>query len=98
MFEQRIAYGAAYYDEYMPLSRVEEDMALMEQAGMNIIRIAESTWSTWEPREGEFDFTSLNRVLQAAPPPSHSSHRRHTYLRDPPLAGSEVPRYSGRDP
>ena len=52
MFEQRIAYGAAYYDEYMPLSRVEEDMALMEQAGMNIIRIAESTWSTWEPREG----------------------------------------------
>ena len=66
MFEQRIAYGAAYYDEYMPLSRVEEDMALMEQAGMNIIRIAESTWSTWEPREGEFDFTSLNRVLQAA--------------------------------
>ena len=66
MFEQRIAYGAAYYDEYMPLSRVEEDMALREQAAMNIIRIAESTWSTWEPREGEFDFTSLNRVLQAA--------------------------------
>jgi len=63
---QRIYYGAAYYDEYMPASRVEEDMVLMEQAGMNLIRIAESTWSTWEPREGEFDFASLHRVLDGA--------------------------------
>ncbi len=66
MQQERILYGAAYYDEYMPVSRVDTDMELMKAAGMNVIRIAESTWSTWEPRDGEFDFTGLHRVLQAA--------------------------------
>ena len=55
MHTTQLYYGAAYYDEYMPVSRVEEDMRLMKEAGMNVIRIAESTWSTWEPRDGEFD-------------------------------------------
>jgi len=63
---KKLYYGAAYYDEYMPYERVEQDMEMMEQAGMNVIRIAESTWSTWEKREGEFDFTSLRRVLDGA--------------------------------
>ena len=62
----KLYYGAAYYDEYMPVSRVEEDMRLMREAGMNVIRIAESTWSTWEPRDGVFDFTSLHRMLDGA--------------------------------
>lgn len=66
MRTDRIYFGAAYYDEYMPQPRVEQDLALMKAAGMNVIRIAESTWSTWEPRDGEFDFTSLHRVLGAA--------------------------------
>lgn len=39
---------------------------MMEAAGFNTIRIAESTWSTWEPREGEFDFTHLHRMLDCA--------------------------------
>lgn len=62
----RLYYGAAYYDEYMPVSRVEEDMRLMRAAGMNVIRIAESTWSTWEPQDGVFDFASLHRMLDGA--------------------------------
>lgn len=66
MKTERLYFGAAYYDEYMPVSRVEEDMQLMKAAGMNVIRIAESTWSTWEPRDGEFDFTSLHRMLRGA--------------------------------
>ena len=66
MKTNQIYFGAAYYDEYMPVSRVEQDMALMQAAGMNVIRIAESTWSTWEPRDGEFDFTSLHRMLEGA--------------------------------
>lgn len=66
MKTEKIYFGATYYDEYMPESRVEEDMALMSKAGMNIIRIAESTWSTWEPRDGEFQFLQLRRMLEAA--------------------------------
>lgn len=63
---QKPYYGAAYYDEYMPVSRVEQDLELMKAAGFDLIRIAESTWSTWEPEDCEFDFTSLHRVLAAA--------------------------------
>ena len=66
MKTEKIYFGAAYYDEYMPVSRVDEDMRLMKEAGMNVIRIAESTWSTWEPSDGVFDFTCLHRMLQGA--------------------------------
>lgn len=66
MKTDRIFYGAAYYDEYLPCDRIDEDMRLMKDAGMNTIRIAESTWSTLEPQEGKFDFTHLERMLSKA--------------------------------
>lgn len=59
----RIRFGAAYYDEYMPCQRLEQDVAMMKKAGINTVRIAESTWSTCEPQEGEFDFSHVIRVL-----------------------------------
>lgn len=66
MKTDKLFYGAAYYDEYIPYDRIETDMEMMARAGMNLIRIAESTWSTWEPQEGVFNFTSLHRMLDAA--------------------------------
>ncbi len=66
MKTERIYFGAAYYSEYLPYDRVEQDMEWMEQAGMNTIRIAESTWSTIEPSDGVFDFTHLDKMLDAA--------------------------------
>ena len=58
--------GAAYYPEYMPYDRVDKDFQMMKDAGMNVVRIAESTWSTLEPAEGMFDFYYIDRVLNAA--------------------------------
>lgn len=63
---KKLYYGAAYYDEYMPYDRLQADMEMMKKAGMNLIRIAESTWSTWEPEDGVFDFSHLHRMLQAS--------------------------------
>ena len=63
MNTDRLLFGAAYYDEYLPADRMETDMEMMKRAGMNVIRIAESTWSTWEPQDGVFDFTHLHRML-----------------------------------
>ncbi|WP_379160039.1 beta-galactosidase [Paenibacillus sp. sgz5001063] len=60
-----LRYGVAYYDEYMPYERLDEDIAMMKEAGINTVRIAESTWSTHEPQNGVFDFTSVDRVLDA---------------------------------
>ena len=59
-------FGAAYYEEYMPYERTETDFKLMKEAGMNVIRIAESTWSTWEPSDGVFDFSHLEHMLECA--------------------------------
>ncbi|MHA6531310.1 beta-galactosidase [Paenibacillus sp. BAC0078] len=60
-----LRYGVAYYDEYMPYERLDEDITMMKAAGINTVRIAESTWSTHEPQNGVFDFTSVDRVLDA---------------------------------
>ncbi len=66
MKTEQLFFGAAYYDEYMPYDRIDTDMEMMKKAGFNVIRIAESTWSTWEPEEGLFDFTHLDRMLDAS--------------------------------
>ena len=62
----RFIFGCAYYDEYMPYERVDKDMSMMKSAGITTIRIAESTWSTLEPQPGVFDFSHVDRVLDAA--------------------------------
>lgn len=62
---QQLLYGVAYYDEYMPYERLDEDIRMMKAAGINLVRIAESTWSTHEPQNGVFDFSSVDRVLDA---------------------------------
>ena len=62
---KKLLYGAAYYDEYMPYDRLQQDVAMMKKAGINTVRIAESTWSTCEPQEGVFDFSHAERVMDA---------------------------------
>ena len=61
----KLLFGVAYYDEYMPYERLEKDVQMMKDAGINVVRIAESTWSTEEPQEGVFDFSHIDRVLNA---------------------------------
>ncbi len=62
---KKILFGAAYYDEYMPCERLKEDVQMMLKAGVNTVRIAESTWSTCEPQEGVFDFSHIEKVMDA---------------------------------
>ncbi|MCL5743283.1 MAG: beta-galactosidase [Acidobacteria bacterium] len=58
-----VLYGAAYYHEYMPYERLDKDVELMRQAGLSVVRVGESTWTSWEPREGQFEFSWMGRVL-----------------------------------
>lgn len=62
---KELFYGAAYYDEYMPYDRLDKDVEMMKKAGINTVRIAESTWSTCEPQPGVFDFSHVERVMDA---------------------------------
>src|SRR5579863_908374 len=66
---QTVLYGAAYYPEYMPYDRLDQDVDLMQKAGISVVRIGESSWGLWEPEDGKFDFAWMDRVvgkLQAA--------------------------------
>jgi beta-galactosidase len=60
---ESILYGVAYYPEYMPSDRLDKDVELMQKAGVTVVRVGESTWSSWEPRDGDFQFAWMERVL-----------------------------------
>lgn len=63
---ERFLFGAAYYPEYRTERAPADDLDLMKQAGFTVIRVGESVWSTWEPRDGEFDLEWLRPTLDAA--------------------------------
>jgi len=63
--QQTILFGAAYYEEYSPTDRLDEDVRMMKATGITVVRIAESSWGTLEPQEGVFDFSHVDRVLNA---------------------------------
>src|SRR5580658_1347092 len=58
-----VLYGAAYYSEYMPYERLDKDVQLMQQAGINVVRLGESSWGLWEPQDGRFEYAWMDRVV-----------------------------------
>jgi len=62
---QNVLYGASYYHEYMPYERLDQDVALMQKAGLTVVRMGESTWSLWEPADGQFEYAWMDRVVDA---------------------------------
>ncbi|HXY40206.1 MAG TPA: beta-galactosidase [Vicinamibacteria bacterium] len=63
VFPDTVLYGVAYYHEYMPYERLDRDIELMQRAGITVVRLGESTWTSWEPREGEFHFDWMDRIV-----------------------------------
>lgn len=59
-------FGASYYHEYQPYERLEKDLDLMVGAGFTVIRVGESTWASYEPRDGEISFDALASVVDRA--------------------------------
>ena len=60
-----VLYGVAYYHEYMPYERLATDIKMMKEAGINVVRLGESTWSLYEPVEGKFEFGWMDRIIDA---------------------------------
>src|ERR1017187_9706662 len=58
-----VLYGAAYYHEYMPHDRLDQDIDLMKKAGLSVVRLGESTWTSFEPKDGQFEFAWMDRIL-----------------------------------
>ncbi len=55
--------GAAYYPEHWPEERWLEDIRLMQEARLNVARVGEFAWSTFEPAEGTFNFEWMDRAI-----------------------------------
>ena len=58
--------GAAWYPEQWPEPQWDADLALMEAAHINFVRVGEFAWSTMEPREGDYQLDWLERAVRAA--------------------------------
>lgn len=61
--EKKLYYGASYYPETWPRESVASDIAHMQALNMNVVRMAEFSWSKMEPAEGEFDFEWLRSIM-----------------------------------
>lgn len=101
-------FGSAYYAEYQPYDRLDQDVQLMRDAGFNLVRVGESTWGDQEPADGQFEFGPLERVIDAMHradirvllgTPTYAIpawlHRAHPELMAQRVDGSRVP-YGGR--
>jgi beta-galactosidase len=58
-----IAYGGDYNPEQWPEEVWVEDVALMREAGVNLVSVGIFSWALLEPAEGEYEFGWLDRVL-----------------------------------
>lgn len=59
-------FGVAWYPEHWPQARWQRDLDLMAAAHVNVVRIAEFSWSTLEPAQGQYDFAWLDDAIAAA--------------------------------
>ncbi len=55
--------GVDYYPEHWPRERWDTDARLMQEAGFNVVRLAEFAWVFMEPEEGRFEFAWLDDAL-----------------------------------
>jgi beta-galactosidase len=62
--QKKLYLGAAYYPEHWPEERWSQDIHLMQEAGINVVRMAEFAWSRMEPSAGKFDFAWLEQAIE----------------------------------
>jgi beta-galactosidase len=58
-----VFYGGDYNPEQWPEEVWAEDLALMRQAGVNLVSLGVFAWSRLEPAEGTYTFDWLDRIL-----------------------------------
>ena len=58
-----LCYGGDYNPEQWPREVWVEDIALMKEAGINLVSIGIFSWVLLEPREGEYDFEWLDHLM-----------------------------------
>ncbi|MFD2923071.1 beta-galactosidase [Halobacillus naozhouensis] len=57
--------GVDYYPEHWPKDMMKEDIQGIKEMGANIVRIGEFAWHLMESKEGEFDFSYFDTVIES---------------------------------
>ena len=58
-----LSYGGDYNPEQWPEQVRQEDLALMQEAGVSALSVGIFSWAWLEPVEGSYDFTWLDEVM-----------------------------------
>lgn len=58
--------GSAWYPEQWPEARWKDDIELMQQAHLHMVRVGEFAWTALEPEEGKYDLDWLERAINLA--------------------------------
>ncbi|RSX51690.1 beta-galactosidase [Bifidobacterium goeldii] len=61
--QARIWYGGDYNPDQWPESVWDEDVELMQKAGVNLVSLGIFSWAKIEPEEGVYDFDWLDRII-----------------------------------
>lgn len=64
--QKNIQFGVDYYPEHWERSRWETDYQMMKELGMDVVRLAEFSWSLLEPSDGVFAFDWLEEAVDLA--------------------------------
>ena len=56
-------FGADYYPEHWPRERWDTDAQLMEEMGLQVVRMGEFSWAKFEPEEGVYCFEWLDDAI-----------------------------------
>lgn len=59
-------FGVDYYPEQWNINMIDHDLKRMSRMGVNIIRIGEFAWHMMEKKEGEYDFSFFDMVIEKA--------------------------------
>ncbi|MFB5065854.1 MAG: beta-galactosidase [Candidatus Wallacebacter cryptica] len=57
-------YGVSYYPEHKQRAEIEQDIQLMQELGINFVRMGEFAWCKFEPVEGQYEFDWLDPVIE----------------------------------
>lgn len=60
---KKLYHGASWYPELWEEEILKQDIAMMKEVGINVVRIGEFAWSIVEPSEGEYDLSLFVKVI-----------------------------------
>lgn len=60
----KLYHGAAWYPELWDEEVIMQDISLMKEVGINVVRIGEFAWSEIEPSEGQYELQLFVRMIE----------------------------------